>query len=145
MSRPNTICDILERLVICEPTTLKTGCWEYPGCKSGGGYAQVLYGGGRQRPYVHRLVYEHFVGPVPEGLETDHLCRNRSCANFEHLEMVTRQENNRRRKFVIATHCPAGHEKTEDNILYTKLGHRICKICRREQSSQSYRLKRAAR
>jgi hypothetical protein len=43
--------------------------------------------------YAHRLSYEHWVGPVSEGLELDHLCRVRSCVNPKHLEPVTRRIN----------------------------------------------------
>src|SRR5438445_4296974 len=84
--RTHTIQDLLLRLVICEPTTLPTGCWEWPGGLIRG-YGQS--GQTSPRGLVHRVVYEHFRGPVPEGLELDHLCRNRKCANFEHLEPVT--------------------------------------------------------
>lgn len=76
-----------------------TGCWEFEGARSCG-YGVV--GSGRRRGqtapvvHVHRLVYEAFVGPVPDGLHIDHLCRIRHCCNPDHLEAVSQGENNRR-------------------------------------------------
>jgi hypothetical protein len=91
MGKPwKTIHDVLERLVICEPTTLDTGCWEWPGA-TGSGYGRTWLGGKLQ--LVHRLVYVHFRGEVGAGLEMDHLCRNTSCANPWHLQAVTHLEN----------------------------------------------------
>src|SRR6266568_4859801 len=79
----NTIQNVLLRLVICEPTTLETGCWEWSGSKDKG-YGQVKIRGSKRK--VHRVVYEHFVGSIPEGNELHHKCETRSCANFEHVE-----------------------------------------------------------
>jgi hypothetical protein len=45
---------------------------------------------------AHRWAYEHFIGPIPAGLEIDHLCRVRHCVNPAHLEPVTKSENRRR-------------------------------------------------
>ena len=68
-------------------------CWFWNGNLSGGyGRPNIL---GKQY-YAHRLSYEEFIGPVPEGMQLDHLCRNRSCINPEHLEPVTQIENIRR-------------------------------------------------
>ena len=70
------------------------GCWVWMGRHERAGYGHIDYGG--KAVYVHRLAYETWRGPVPDGLELDHLCRNRGCFNPDHLEPVTRQENNRR-------------------------------------------------
>jgi HNH endonuclease len=73
----------------------ESGCWLYTRSLSKHGYAaQVLVDG--VRVTGHKAVYERMVGPVPNGLELDHLCRQRSCLNPAHLEPVTRRENVRR-------------------------------------------------
>lgn len=66
------------------PFTVGDDCWEWTG-KAASGYG------------AHRRVYEWLRGPVPEGLELDHLCRNKLCVRPDHLEPVTRAENMRRR------------------------------------------------
>ena len=129
--RKNTIDDVLKRLVICEPSTMPTGCWEWPGARANG-YGRVGFGG--KCAVVHRLVYVHFVGPVPDGLELDHLCRNRCCANFEHLEAVTGRMNKLRGVSPSAqcarkTHCSRGHEFSPENTRVTPLGKRSCRKC----------------
>lgn len=80
----------------------KGDCWEWEGGTNLQGYGQVSAPGvksaqstGRIIP-VHRLAYRLFKGPIPRGMEIDHLCRNRLCCNPSHLEAVTRTENIRR-------------------------------------------------
>jgi hypothetical protein len=67
------------------------GCWELHGTRNSSGYAWHTVNG--RKVLAHRFSYESFVGPIPLGLEIDHLCRNRICCNPEHLEPVTRVEN----------------------------------------------------
>lgn len=104
------------------------GCWKWTRCLIRG-YGQVCYKGRRWR--VPRLTWELLVGPIPEGLTIDHLCRNTTCVNPEHLEPVTMAENHRRRALAV-THCPKGHAYTSENTYVCKRGMRSCRECKRE-------------
>lgn len=114
-------------------TITESGCWEYPH-RNDSGYGVINYYGPRgRRPYrVHRITYERLVGPIPDGLQIDHLCRNRACCNPAHLEPVESGENTRRglRK-TMQTHCKQGHEYTPENTKMNRLRGRQCRECAR--------------
>lgn len=76
-------------------TGYETPCWIWLLSKTLGGYGQVAVGAGTMG-LAHRIYYEAKYGPVPAGLELDHLCGVRECVNPEHLEPVTHAENTRR-------------------------------------------------
>ena len=147
MARPtNTIYKVLEKLILCQPATLDTGCWEWPGWKTNNGYGGVTIN--RAHCLVHRIVYEFFLGKIPDGLQVDHLCRNRACANPYHMEIVTTRENVLRGIGLSAqnarkTHCHAGHEFSESNTYHYR-GQRHCRSCKAATSRGFYLKSRIA-
>ena len=112
-------------------------CWLWPGATNGKGYGMARAGARVVR--VHRLIYEHLVGPVPEGLQLDHTCRQRGCCNPRHMEPVTNRENGRRGiKGELTTHCPQGHPYDDANTYVTPRGHRKCRACNRARLRRRY-------
>lgn len=117
-----------------------SACWIYRKRPTSRGYAQMKMPDGRQ-PLAHRMFYEHHVGPIPDGLTIDHLCKITRCVNPAHLEPVTQQVNTLRGDGPSAinarkTHCPKGHEYTPENTYAVKTGGRACKACSRERYAQ---------
>lgn len=109
-------------------------CWRWTGALNSEGYGR-LRADGKQSKAAHRKVYELLVGPIPEGLTLDHLCRNRYCVNPDHLDPVTLKENLARGFGVGALNtakeaCKRGHPFTEDNIMLWR-GKRWCRACGR--------------
>jgi hypothetical protein len=88
---------------------------------------------------VHRWFYEQANGPIPDGLELDHLCRNPRCCNPAHLEAVTHAENMARGKAAQQTHCIQGHPFDEANTYYRRSGTRDCRACNRNRARQRAR------
>jgi hypothetical protein len=125
-------------------------CWLWTAYCNPAGYGKFAIGRLPQW-YAHRWSYTQFVGPIPDGLQIDHLCRVKACVNPDHLEAVTGAVNTRRAADVV-THCPKGHEYTPENtyVNNTKRGPmRDCRECHRLESHAYYhekvRPRRAAR
>lgn len=114
------------------------GCWIWTGYVNPSGYGRGYYA--KKARAVHRVTYEVMVGPIPDGLEIDHLCRVKVCCNPEHLEPVTRSVNQLRIPERQKDFCSKGHALTEDN-LYKRADRptwRICHTCQREQQRASW-------
>jgi hypothetical protein len=120
------------------------GCWIWEAATTTNGYGHFKQDG--KNVMAHRWAYTFFGGTI-DGLELDHLCRNRSCVNPAHLEPVTHQENVRRGKasaLLVRTHCPNGHEYNAVNTYARPDGKgRECKECSRERSREYQSRKRS--
>jgi len=126
-----------------------SGCWNWTGST----HAETGYGSfwrGKITPAgnhcperAHRVSYELHVGPISEGLQLDHLCRNRRCVNPAHLEPVTNRENALRGIGACAvnarkTHCVHGHEFTAANTI-ARINGRRCRTCTNLRARQQRR------
>lgn len=118
------------------------GCYIWMGSLNKGGYGSVGFRGKTRNAF--RVAFELARGPIPEGLEPDHLCRIRSCVNPDHLELVTRSINLtrgrggevRRARANKITHCPLGHSYSGHNLYADRKGRRGCRSCRQAASDR---------
>jgi len=125
-------------------------CIEWDGYRTPQGYGQKRFQG--KTWYVHRVAWVEVHGPIPDEACVLHRCDNPPCYNIEHLFLGSRGDNmkdmamkgrGRRIAFEI-THCPAGHEYTEENT-YSPPGstRRVCRTCNRDKAREYQRKKRA--
>lgn len=116
-------------------------CWLWSASRTTAGYGNFRMGG--KVVYGHRVAYEAAYGPIPDGLQIDHLCRVRHCVNPLHLEAVTQAENLRRgeNKYTHTTHCVDGHPLNVDNLRADKR-RRVCRECANRRNRE-YRRRRS--
>lgn len=116
-------------------------CWEWQASKYWNGYGQAKLNGRGMN--AHRVAWLILRGEIANGLQLDHLCRNRSCVNPDHMEPVSRRENILRGISPVAVNfhrfqCKNGHPFDLDN---TKMlsGNRRCVKCNRMRSLEWWR------
>ena len=129
------------------------GCWLWTSTMIPDGYGSFRIGsrvdGTRRRVLAHRFAYELLVGPIPEGLTLDHLCRVRRCVNPVHLEPVTGRVNTLRGENPLAknarkTHCPQGHPYDLLNTYTDPAGRRHCRTCKHAANARRKRSRYAS-
>lgn len=149
---PDSLKDTLRCRLNAHLVINESGCHIWPKPRSNGyGSITFTFAGKRRLIGVHRLSWILAVGPIPDGLVMDHLCRNPACWNVEHLEPVTQAENIRRGALVLEnrdrfpfrprlSHCINGHARAGDNLVisvrttgYTYYG---CRACNRERQQR---------
>jgi len=122
-----------------------TGCWIFAGHVSKKGYGK-MWNEGRRSDIAHRVYYQRERGPIPEGLQLDHLCRNRACVNPAHLEPVTGKVNAGRGVRATRTHCQHGHPYAGSNLVVSRRKKKIqreCRECQRAWNRRSAAKRRA--
>ena len=120
-----------------------SGCIEWIASLNSTGYG-TFAAGDNTTVMAHRWSYEHHAGPIPNGHDLDHLCRNRRCVNPDHLEPVTTSTNLLRGVDVgqantAKTHCPIGHPYSGDNLYVppSRPNNRMCRACRRDHKRRA--------
>lgn len=136
---------IMEKVVI-----EASGCWVFQGSRQEKGHGLIRVGSRRDNTTrlwkAHRVVYEHFIGPIPDGLVLDHVvCTNPPCVNPWHLEPVTHGENTRRAR-LAKTHCKNGHLLSEVGYVQLDAKRRMCAVCNqaRRAREKQRRIQRGA-
>lgn len=137
-------------VLLAEPDEA-SGCWLWTRATAGQqGYGRLMIRG--KITLAHVASYREWVGPVPSGLQLDHLCRQRSCINPDHLEPVTQAENARRGLSGVLTpprsRCPKGHDLTPENRMprasRTDRPSYRCRTCH-NADGRAFRARRKAR
>lgn len=139
----------LERFMSKVVTNGDDDCWTWTASTGSNGYGQFKRPGTRGMGRAHRISYELFVGPIPDGFEIDHVCHSadtscgpgecahRLCVNPDHLEPVTRKVHRGRARYSSGsrktkkTHCPAGHSYADH-----KLPSGGCRLCNRARKAR---------
>lgn len=134
-----------------EPGRSDTECWLWTGGIARGGYGLFTFRLDNidRSICAHRFAYQVERGPIPDGLQLDHLCRVRACVNPAHLEAVTNRENQLRSPIsppgvnFRKTHCKWGHPFDERNTGFDAHGGRFCKACKAKRQKAKLERRRA--
>ena len=128
-----------------DKVSITKSCWIWQASKHLG-YGRFRFNG--TVVYAHRFCYKLFKGDIPNNLVLDHLCKNPSCINPEHLEVVTQKENSIRGETGHYTlkikkgYFDCGHEYSIENMYFIKSGRSkgrgVCKICARIRAEKRY-------
>jgi len=137
--------DLLDRFV-AKYTVEDSGCWIWHAGTSRGGYGKFWDPRRYGHMAAHRFSYETAVGPIPDGLQIDHLCRVRACVNPDHLEPVTQRENILRGDTLATAkfyqkRCIHGHRFNTQNTYTRPNGTRGCRPCRAKRQREYLRRK----
>lgn len=119
-------CRFIHKIVVTD------ACWIWDAATAQDRYGSFV--ADRKRAPAHRVAYELWVGPIPEGLHLDHLCRVHACVNPAHLEPVTPRENALRGESPSvqlrrAGMCKAGHEMNDQTRYVNRQGKSKCRPC----------------
>jgi hypothetical protein len=114
-----------------------SGCWMWKLSVNHHGYGFIQYAGKLRQ--AHRVSYETFVGPIPEGMVIDHLCGMPGCVNPQHLEAVSQYTNVLRGCRATKPYCVKGHLLP---VKRNARGHRVCQQCKNKQWRESRAAKR---
>jgi len=135
------ITDLLERF--WDKVEITPNCWNWKGYIGNNGYG--MFRTGLNKVMSHRFIYEIMTEHIIDSLDLDHLCRNRSCVNPNHLQQVTRRENclrgltgkhdNHKHK----SFCPQGHPYSGKNLYVDNLGRVVCRECRKQIDNKRYK------
>ena len=118
------------------------GCWLWTGATSSEGRYGTATLNKTLQP-AHRVAYQLVVGPIPDGLDLDHLCRRTLCVRPDHLEPVDHRTNvlrgtSKQAQNAVKTHCKRGHLFNAENTWHRN-GGRTCRACFREANREAQR------